>query len=63
MILPVYGAQFAFFNDDLAFGDAKLFGEIFGQMRVRLAINRRAVMATFNSSPCSPTILSRLAFG
>jgi hypothetical protein len=38
--------KFTFFNDDLAFGDAKLFCQIFGQMRIRLAINGGAVMAT-----------------
>ena len=34
-------AKFTFLNDDLAFSDAKLFSQIFGQMRIRLAVNRR----------------------
>jgi hypothetical protein len=56
-------AQFAFFDKHLAFRDAELFSEIFYQMGVRLAVNGRAVMATLSSSPCRPTMLSRLAFG
>jgi hypothetical protein len=52
-------AQFAFFNHHLAFGDAELFGEIFQAW----PSTGGAVMATFTSSPCSPTIASRLAFG
>jgi hypothetical protein len=56
-------AQLAFFNQYLAFGDAKLFGEKFHQMGIGLAINGGAVMATLSSSPCTPTMLSRLAFG
>ncbi len=56
-------AQFTFLNDDLAFGDLKLFGEEFHQMGIGLPIDRRGGNGDFNSSPCSPTMLSRLAFG
>ena len=34
-------AQFAFFDRDLTFGHAELFGEKFHQMGIRLAVNRR----------------------
>ena len=34
-------AQLALFNTDLTFGDFKLFGEKFHQVRIRLTVNRR----------------------
>jgi hypothetical protein len=56
-------AQLAFFKQNLAFRDAKLFGEEFNQVGIGLAIYGGAVMATLSSSPCKPTMLSRLALG
>jgi hypothetical protein len=56
-------AKLPFFKQNLAFRDTKLFGEEFNQMGVSLAIYGGAVMATFSSSPCKPTMLSRLALG